>query len=318
MRVALRAGNLAVRVARPRLHIPLPACDGWRRVGVDGRAAILQSRLSAAPRGVVEGHRVPIPRHGAARIVFPRVVTVHETRDHRARRRRKIDRARRATRLRARGPARGVGGVGKRIAFRERDAAAVGRDGPGAVVAVAQLVHRAVVVIAEAQRLAGVAQRAGEGPERAGIHPRRLRQHEPRAGRDDGAVRECEIHAARNAPAGQVHVHAHDIDQLDELRRLARTAGVVVDFVEDDYGVIRRRCVQAGCAEEREEEEGFSEHSDGMASHGRMRLIVSMQPPATSGGGDRRTHRARAASARRSPAPAQRGGPRHSRYRRCS
>ena len=238
--VTLRAAHAGTRIARPREHAPDSARHGRRRVHVNLRIAKLKSRLPAAPRRVVE--RGILPARGLrALAVFPRRALRDRVRRHRRRGWRKIRRARRAAALRARRPVCRPGRAAVAIAFRERRPAAIGRDWPRALVAIGQLVHRAIVVIEQPQGVAGVIQCPRERSERAGKARGRFRHEQIPIRRDHRSRRERIIRPARDPPVRQVHVHTHHIEKLDPLACLADTRGVVVDFIEDDHRIIRRQ-----------------------------------------------------------------------------
>ena len=248
MRVAFPRRNLARRIPRPRLHVPLPADDCRRWVEVERRVPKRHARLPAAPRGIIVCRRIPIPRN-RARVVLPNVMPIHKPCDYRPRRWREIRSSRRAARLRTRAPICGLGRVHKWIALRERRTAAIRRDRPIALVAVSQFIHRPVIVIAQPQRIAGVIQRSNERPHRARIHGRSLRHYEPPAAGNDGAIWKIEVDSARQPPAREIDIHSHDIRDFHKLRRFADAIRVVVDFVKNDDGIVRR------CSEELSDEE---------------------------------------------------------------
>ena len=168
VRVAFRRGNARVRVARPRQHIPHAARRLHRRVLVKRDAAVIETRLPAAPARLRVSQRLPrrVGRRAGV-VVFPSAREIDHPHRHRPRRRRKIHRARRATGLAAGRPARRRARREKRVALGQRNPAAVRRHRPVAVIGVSQRVHRAPAVIHEADGVAAVRQHARERPQRA-------------------------------------------------------------------------------------------------------------------------------------------------------
>ena len=274
VRVALRAAHAGIHVARPRQHAPDSARRGRRRIHVNLRIAKLKPRRPAAPPRLAERRSLPARRLRRL-AVFPHRALPDHPRRHRRRWRGKIGRARRAADLGARRPARRQRRAAVGIALRQRRPAAIGRDRPVAVVGVSHLVQRAPAVVEQPQRRAGIAQRPRERPERARDAPRRFRDHEIPARRNHRARRERIIHPARNPPVRQIHLHAHHIEKLDPLPRVARARRVVVDFVEGDDRVIRRQRPDGREQQTDEDEQENSGFHQGLGKRRTIRRAVS-------------------------------------------
>ena len=71
---------------------------------------------------------------------------------------------------------------------------------PLARVAIRQFIHRAIVIVEQPQRVAGISQCPRERPERPRDISRSLRDHEMAARRNHGAHRKRIIHPARDPP----------------------------------------------------------------------------------------------------------------------
>ena len=108
-------------------------------------------------------------------------------------------------------------------------------DRPAAAVAVAQGVHEAIGLIAQVDGLASIIETSGEGTDfpPAG----RLGDDEVSPGTDHGSGRKGVIDPSREAPAGEVDLDAHLVEEFEPFAAFGSPDRIVVDLVEDDDAV---------------------------------------------------------------------------------
>ncbi len=147
----------------------------------------------------------------------------------------KVYRPRGAVHLDRSGPVFGglVGGVG--IALGQGRPGAVCRRRPAAVVPVFEGVHQAAGLVDQGDPLSLVVEVSGERAElsRGG----RLGNDEVSAGVEEGLVREGEIDAAPEPPAGEVDHDSHLVEEFDPFAVFGWTGRVVLHLVEDHHAV---------------------------------------------------------------------------------
>ena len=141
------------------------------------------------------------------------------------------------------GPVPGRGACGVMVELGQRDAGAIGSDGPIAADAVVDFIHDTSGVVAEQELFAAVAEAAGEGAEEVGEaggggQVRWGRgDHDEAAPGDDGIGGEGVLDAAIERPAGDVEVHRHLVVELHPFQGGLVGGGMIHDLVEDQRGV---------------------------------------------------------------------------------
>ncbi len=134
------------------------------------------------------------------------------------------------------------------VLFGERDASAVGSNGPVSGDPVSHPVHEAVVPVEEFEPLAVVGQPARKWAEHIG-HPGVVHQVHRRRGDDeitaagnDRALGKPEINAPGQHPPRQVHIHRHLVMEFDPFHGRFIGCRVVHDLVEDHDTIGADRC----------------------------------------------------------------------------
>ena len=172
----------------------------------------------------VDGH--------AARDVYRR------TREHRLCK--KIRRARRAARRRARDPTRRRVAGQSHAAFCERRPCAIRRSRPIARHAILHFIHQPALFRAQPDRVARAIETADKRPQRTAGISSNGRHHNERARLQHRAIGESKIDAARDLPAAEIQPRSKLIYNLHPIRRAERRR-VVVDFIKSRHTARRTR-----------------------------------------------------------------------------
>ena len=259
---------------------------------------------SARSRRISRRHP-PAREAGAGVVVKPRV-RQSEDRLHGTELRPEIIRARRAAAKRRRHPMLRLRPRQVPRAPRKAEARAVRADWPPVTIVVAQFIHHTVDPIPQSDRFAGVVERSRPRSQhatdsRARLQGRGIRcDDEIPARRNRRAAGKRKVHAARDPPAREIHVHRHLVVEFDPLG-ISHAGRVIHDLIEN-----RGRIHRARGERERERERakpsrdaGKSESNRGMS--GRKHRRSSATPSACAS----RAERCQAAAAMRCQARAR-------------
>ena len=218
-----------------------------RRIPVERPVRHHRRRIQSRPRPVIKPRLLPRrPAIRPTRVIPPQRIDRHQRPDRRARVR-KIPRPRRPAQHHARRPMLRLATRRPRLALRQRRPRSIRSHRPRPAIPIIHPVHQSPVPIPQLHPLPGIRKAPRQRPQHPRqpsrhLQPRRIRRHHQiPAPSNHRPLRKHITHPSLNPPCRQIDINRHLIVQLNPFPARITRHRMILQFVEHNHTVDRRR-----------------------------------------------------------------------------